>query len=247
MIMRIPPKKDIWTAVGFMVLTVALVLSSVWAWEQFLKTPPYVSQERYPIRGLDVSYHNGFMNLDAARKDGYEFIFIKASEGTDFRDENFGINYRKAQHAGMKTGAYHFFRFDKDGVEQAINFLKAVDIRKLELGLAVDVEQQGNPKGIPADTVKQRLLDMAEYLYLKGHRVIFYTNKAGYEEYMMDILPGYPLWICSFSETPFDAAWTFWQYDHHGKVEGIRGDVDLNAFCGSREDWERYLSEGSVQ
>lgn len=41
-----------------------------------------------------------------------------------------------------------------------------------------------------------------------------------------------------FSEHPIDAEWTYWQYDHHGKVNGIRGDVDLNAFNGTRKEFE---------
>lgn len=240
--MRIPPKKDIYTAIGFLLLTVALLFSCVWAWHQFMTSPPYVSPERYPVRGIDISAHNGLMNLDAARADGIDFVYIKASEGESFRDQNFNINYRKAQHAGLKTGAYHFFRFDKDGVVQAKNFLSAVGSRRLELGLAVDVELHGNPADMDPDVVKQRLADMAEYLFLKGHRVVFYTNRSGYEKYLMDTFAGYPLWICSFSDHPIDADWTFWQYDHHGRVDGIRGDVDLNAFNGSREEWVQYLS-----
>lgn len=235
---RIPPKKDIWTAIGFLVLVVILAFSCIWVWEQYLTTPPYVDPERYPVRGIDVSSHNGNIDFSKVRADGYEFVFIKASEGSDFRDKNFQTNYTKARKAGIKTGAYHFFRFDKDGVDQAINFLKAVDNRKLDLGLAVDVEQQGNPEGIDKELITERLTAMAEYLYLKGYRVTFYTNKTGYEEFLMESFPGYPLWICSFSEHPIDADWTYWQYDHHGKVNGIKGDVDLNAYNGTREEFE---------
>lgn len=78
------------------------------------------------MKGIDVSAHNGMMNLDAAADDGIEFIFIKASEGENFRDENFVLNYQKARHAGMKVGAYHFFRFDVDGVKQAVNLMRSV-------------------------------------------------------------------------------------------------------------------------
>ncbi len=235
---RIPPKKDIWTAIGFLVLVVILAFSCIWVWEQYLTTPPYVDPERYPVRGIDVSSHNGNIDFSKVRADGYEFVFIKASEGSDFRDKNFQTNYTKARKGGIKTGAYHFFRFDKDGVDQAINFLKAVGNRKLDLGLAVDVEQQGNPEGIDKELITERLTAMAEYLYLKGYRVTFYTNKTGYEEFLMESFPGYPLWICSFSEHPIDADWTYWQYDHHGKVNGIKGDVDLNAYNGTREEFE---------
>lgn len=240
--MRIPPKKDIIVAGWFLLCIILLVFASWWAWHEFISSPPYVDPERYPVRGIDVSSHNGLMNLDAAADDGVEFIFIKATEGVSFVDENFKINYWKAQHAGLKTGAYHFFRFDKDGVEQAMHFLKVVDRRRLELGLAIDVEQQGNPTDIDTALVVERLAAMVEYLNLRGYHVMLYTNRDGYEKFLMDTFPGYPLWICSFSEYPIDADWTFWQFNHHGAVKGIRGDVDLNVFNGSREEWERYLS-----
>lgn len=239
--MKIPPKKDIYVAIAFLLTTLALVGAGYWAWRQFITTPPYVDPERYPIRGIDVSSHNGLMNLDAAAKDGIEFIFIKASEGADFKDSNFKINYWKAQHAGMKVGAYHYFRFGTDGVKQAINFLDAIGEHRLDLNLVIDVEDQGNVKGVSMDKIQENLAAMVDYLCLRGHRVIFYTNKAGYEKYLMQNFPGFPLWICSFSENPIDADWSFWQFDHHAKIDGIRGDVDLNTFNGTRKDWQQYL------
>lgn len=193
------------------------------------------------MRGIDVSSHNGMMNLDAAARDGIEFIFIKASEGKSFRDPNFNINYQKASHAGMKIGAYHFFRFDVDGVKQAKNLLGAIGKRHLDLGVAIDVEQEGNAAGVDSIAIASRLEKMVEYLNLSGLRVTFYSNRAGYYDYIRDVAPGSCLWICSFQSDPINAEWTFWQYDHHGSVDGIRGDVDLDAFCGSRAEWQNYL------
>lgn len=242
-ILKFPARiKDRYAALGFIVLAVILGFTCIWAWRQFITSPPYVDPERYPIRGIDVSRHNGLMNLDAAASDGIEFIFIKASEGIDFRDENFRINYHKARHAGLKIGAYHFFRFDRDGVLQAKNFLKAIGMRPLQLGVVIDVEQQGNPKDVAIADITERLTRMKEYLNLKGYRVTFYTNVDGYYEYLAENFPGSPLWICSFSEIPFNGEWTFWQYNHRGHVAGIRGDVDLNVFCGNRKEWESYLN-----
>ena len=225
----------------FSAVFVLLGLSAVWAWHTFISTPPYVDSERYPIRGIDVSAHNGMMNLDAAAEDGIKFVFIKATEGETFRDENFKLNYSKAGHAGLKRGAYHYFRFDKDGVLQAINLLDAVKGLEPELGLVIDVEDAANPATDP-DTVITRLMQMTDYLILKGHRVMFYTNIRGYEKYLMEEFPGYLLWICSFSENPINADWTFWQYNHRGKVKGIKGNVDLNVFIGDEKDWEKYLN-----
>lgn len=233
--------RDLRVAFGFLAVASLLVFASVWAYRQFLTTPPYVDPARYPVRGIDVSAHNGMMNLDAAYRDGYEFIFIKASEGDTFRDQNFRINYDKASHAGMKIGAYHFFRFDCGGVSQAKNFINAIGERPLDLGVAIDVEEQNNALGIDSIQIAKRLQSMVEYLNMSGYRVTLYSNRAGYYDYILQTAPGACLWICSFNSVPINAEWTYWQYDHHGHVDGIRGDVDLNAFCGSRDDWQRFL------
>ncbi len=239
---RRKPKADIEAAIDFVLVAALLAFASVWAYREFMTTPPYVDPDRYPVRGIDVSNHNGAIDFDKAAEAGIEFAFIKASEGATFRDKSFHTNYLKAKHARIKTGAYHFFRFDVDGVTQAVNFLGAVGYRKLDLGLAIDVEKHGNPEGIAADSIAKRLSEMVDYLNLMGHRVTFYTNRDGYYDYILQTMPGSPLWICSFAETPINAEWTFWQYDHHGKVAGINGDVDLNAFCGNRQEWENFLS-----
>lgn len=235
--------RDRKTALWFLLVTILLILASYFAVNQYFTTPPYVDAQRFPVRGIDISSHNGMMNLDAAAGDGIEFVFIKASEGIGFRDPNFAINYSKAGHAGLKRGAYHFFRFDRDGVEQAINLLRVIGNRKLELGIALDVEEHGNPADVPTDSIQQRLQDMVDFLNLKGYRITFYTNEAGYERYLYQNFRGFPLWICSFSDDTANDDFTYWQFNHRGKVAGIRGNVDLNAFGGNRRKWQEHLDE----
>ena len=243
--MRLPfiKRHDITSAIDFLFVAVLLVFASVWAWSQFMESPPYVDPVRYPVKGIDVSSHNGMMNLDAARKDGVEFIFIKASEGVTFRDQNFNLNYSKARHAGMKIGAYHFFRFESDGVTQAMNLLRVIGDRELDLDVAIDAEKHGQKRNVPKDSVIDRLSAMADYLAMKGRNVIFYTNRDGYYDYLSPIFSDYPIWICSFSEYPLDADWQFWQFNHHGRIKGIRGDVDINVFNGSKKEFEEYCTE----
>lgn len=230
--------------IAWFLLVVALLGGAGWwAWHKYVTTPPYVDPDRFPVRGIDISAHNGYANLDAVAAEGYDFVWIKASEGKGFRDPNFALNYDKARKAGLKTGAYHFFRFDRDGIQQARNLLNVIGKRDLELGIAIDVEEYGNPAGIPLDSIKNRLQVMVEYLNMKGHRVTFYSNRKGWEDILRDEYEGFPLWVCSFTDNSTADDWTFWQFNHHGKVSGVRGDVDINVFRGSREEWEEYLNE----
>lgn len=239
------PTKDLLAAGCFLLVCILLVFASIWAYRQFITTPPYVDPERYPVRGIDISSHNGIIDFQEVARSGIEFVFIKATEGRDFKDKRFRSNYDKARAAGLKTGIYHFFRFDRDGVEQALNLMRTVGKRRPELGIVIDVEKTGNPDTIATETVTRRLSEMVDYLNLLGHRVMFYSNREGYYEYLADTFPGAPLWICGFSENPINAEWTFWQFNHRGRVDGISGDVDLNAFCGSREEWQSFL-EGNL-
>ena len=238
------PWKDLVAAAVFLSVCALLGFAAVWAYHTFISTPPYVDPEKYPVRGIDISAHNGDVDMQKVANDGYEFVFIKATEGKDFKDKNFRINYDRAVKAGLKTGVYHFFRFDRDGVEQAINLMKAVGKRRPDMGIVIDVEKTGNPEGIPTDSVLTRLSQMVDYLNLLGNRVMFYTNRDGYYEFLAENFPGAPLWICGFSENPINAEWTFWQFNHRGKVDGIKGDTDLNAFCGNREEWHNFLNGG---
>ncbi|MBD5358440.1 MAG: lysozyme [Bacteroides sp.] len=236
-----PKYKDILVAGGFLMVCMLLIFASMWAYHQFITTPPYVDPIKYPVRGIDVSSHNGNIDFKKVAAAGIEFVFIKATEGANFKDKNFRINYLNAKAAGLKTGVYHFFRFDRDGVEQAINLLTTIGSRTPELGMVIDVEKSGNPDSIPTELINRRLIEMVDYLNLLGHRVMFYTNLDGYYDYLADSFPGYPLWICRFQANPINAEWTFWQFSHRGRINGIKGDVDMNAFCGNHLEWESYL------
>lgn len=235
--MRKRPLKDIVIAILFVLVVCLLIFSIIWVYHEYRYSPPYVDETKYPVKGIDVSRHNGRIDYRKVKESGIDFVFVKASEGETHRDSLFSVNIDEARVAGLATGAYHFFRFDREGVDQAVNFLQAVGGRRPELGLVIDVEQAGNPE-VPKEEVKRKLTTMVEYMNLLGYPVMIYTNLDGYYDYIEEILPGCALWICRFKENPINAEWTFWQYDHHGKVAGVQGDVDLNVFNGSRKEWE---------
>src|SRR5690349_2704594 len=65
----------------------------------------------YPVRGIDVSHHQNEIDWRKVAHDDVSFAFIKATEGGDHRDTRFATNWKEAQAAGLKVGAYHFFTF----------------------------------------------------------------------------------------------------------------------------------------
>lgn len=206
-----------------------------------------VDRERYPVAGIDISAHNGVVDFDSLAAARIDFVFVKASEGTAFRDAAFLRNYAAARRTDITVGAYHFFRFDCDGRRQAVNFMAALGGVLPDLPLAIDVEEFGNPAQVSTATVVARLEAMVAELRAAGYKVLIYTNKNGYwrfvHKHFDNVLRDDPeVWICSFSDPPLPKReWRLWQHSHKARVPGVKGDVDMNTFNGTREQWHRWL------
>lgn len=206
-----------------------------------------IERERYPVCGIDISAHNGNIDFDEIVADSIDFVMIKATEGTNFKDSRFHDNYRKARQAGLLIGAYHFFRFDTDGKMQGLNFVHTIRGKHFDFPLIIDVEEWGNTKSTDTNLIVERLQALIDHLETECYSVMIYTNKDGYARFIRDRFEDYPLWICSFTDPPLDddERWTLWQYSHWGSVDGIDTEVDLNTFNGSRDQWDRWIYNNS--
>lgn len=209
-----------------------------------------VDRYRYPIAGIDVSKHNGEIDFDQVSDDNYQFVFIKASEGKTYQDDAFERNYAGARNAGLKVGAYHFFRKNRSGKEQADNFLNVIKGKPMDLPLVIDLEDDwGNGVNIDRKLALERVLDMINILSDKGYPVMIYTNLDGYGKYYKDMLGDHDLWLCSFTSPDLlpEMPHCIQQFSHEGNVAGVKGDVDLNVFRGTKKEWNRYLDHVQKQ
>lgn len=212
-----------------------LVELGVIVYGRFFAEGDVPDRERYPLRGIDISHHNGHVDFDLlAREDSdVGFLYVKATEGTGFVDPDFVRNSSGGISSGVPTGAYHFFRYDVDGELQALNFVAALRGRNFSLPPAIDVEDWGNPDGHATAAIVERLRNMIRYMQSAGYAPIIYTNVDGYYRVVKGNFDDIPLWISSFSYPPLPTdpdcrRWSIWQYSHRGSVSGIGSDTDLN-------------------
>lgn len=196
----------------------------------------------YDIVGIDISAHNGDIDFEKVRDAGVKFVYIKATEGGTFKDRRFIENLRQAREAGLKVGAYHFFRFDTPGYIQGLNFAASIKGRKLDLPAVIDIEEFSNPNFQATRLVLERLTEMADYLEEHGYRIMFYTNKKGYARFIRGRFESYPLWLCSLGSLPDSPECDIWQATHHGRVSGIDSDVDINVYPHPASTWEAFAS-----
>lgn len=91
-------------------------------------TEPSVAEQPFATRGqplgLDVSSWQGSVDWSSVGANGARFAYVKATEGTSYRNSEFGAQYTGASSVGLLRGAYHFGRPDvSDGATQARFFV----------------------------------------------------------------------------------------------------------------------------
>ncbi len=136
-------------------------------------------RSRYPVRGIDVSHHQGEIEWAKVAADDVTFAYIKATEGGDFRDKAFARNWSEARKAGIATGAYHFYTFCRPAADQAQNIIATVPKEADALPLVIDLEFGGNCAAAPeAPHLKAEITLLLERVEAHfGQTAILYVTK----------------------------------------------------------------------
>ena len=208
----------------------------------------YPSRAEYPLRGVDVSHHQGTIDWVRLARAGNDFAYIKASEGVTFRDSRFAANWSGAESAGVLPGAYHFFTLCAPGADQAGNFLDAAPPSpRPSLPPAVDLEFGGNcgrrptPEAFAVEL--QRFLQRIETAW--GRRAVLYVTSEFYRIYLEGRFPENPLWVRDIFWTPRftgERGWRFWQYASRGRLPGVRRFVALTVIRGTAREFAGFTA-----
>lgn len=221
--------------------------SATWFWIKHPSdSPEYRTYEsfnikipkKYSIHGIDVSYYQGKIDwpqVKSMEEDGVkvDFAFIKATEGLLLVDPYFQRNWREAPKAGVKVGAYHFFRPKKNGLWQANFFLQTITFEKGDLPPVVDIESLD---GVSAKEMRKQLNAFIIRVEDKtGKKPIIYSGLKFYQDYLSGYYDGYDFWVAHYHQEKLKlpkSAWKFWQHSDKARINGINHKVDFNAFNG---------------
>jgi lysozyme len=236
--------KKRWKLFGILLGLFAVILIAVWltvfilAKQKKIFINKWFVNEANSTIGVDVSAYQADINMNMLKDQNIEFIYIKATEGSAHKDARFAENWKNAEEAGLRSGAYHFFSYDSEGKTQAENFIEQVgpDLKGRLLPV-VDVEYYGDKEQNPPEkeAVVRELrayLELIEQEY--GVKPMIYTRSDVYDKYLKGEFDEYKKWMSSLY-TPlnwnYKDDWYIWQYLNRGVLEGYSGGetyIDLN-------------------
>lgn len=186
---------------------------------------------------IDLSnWQKGTFDFHAAKQAGLKGVFHKATEGTGYKDGNYGLRRAQVHDAGLPFGAYHFARpAVSDGKTQARYFLSFAKPHRGDLRPMLDLEDNGG-KSITALTAWVGDF-VAECVAQTGAPPFIYTKFNLARHFNC------PLWTARYSNTngaPYVAhpwkTYTVWQFSNGvygwpNSEPGV-GHVDLNTLNG---------------
>lgn len=187
--------------------------------------------------GIDVSHYQRVTDWHQVAAAGIEFVMVKATEGTGYRDPACAGHVGGAAAAGLLCGLYHYAHPAATlASAEAANLCRAWDLNPGAHTLPVGLDLEQAHRYSPVATVRWCVDWLQRVEAHTGTRPIIYTSASWCEALgnAVDELAPWPLWVAHYTTKPAPALprawdrWLWWQHTSKGRVAGIPGYVDLN-------------------
>lgn len=186
------------------------------------------------LKGIDVSHHQGAIDWTKVKAD---FALIRAGYGKYAYQEDpcFEDNIKGAYNAGIPVGVYWYsYAGDVESAKQEAEVcLQVINPYKDKIVLPVFFDQEYEP-AIKAASYQVRTQCCVEFIRAveaAGYRAGMYASKNWLDNRIdAGALPeSCTVWVAQYSnKCTYKGRYTIWQYTSNGKVDGIKGRVDLN-------------------
>ena len=201
------------------------------------------------VHGMDVSYYDDSVDWTRAHAAGIDFAFIRATDGTQYKDPKFATYWEGARAAGVMRGAYQFFRPAEDPIAQADLLLQLMGPRQpSDLPPVIDVEVSGGLT--PAQVTASVHAWVAHVAAAIGRQPIVYAGLYSWPTLTNGAdLTTSPLWLAQYTTaacpnipSPW-TQWLFWQHSDTGVVDGVASaQLDLNIFNGTMAELQAFAA-----
>lgn len=211
--------------------------------------------------GLDVSSWQGSVNWAAVKSNGARFAYVKATEGTTYKNPYFGAQIGGATSVGLIRGAYHFAAPSaSDGATQAFYFVNnggGWSADGITMPPTLDIEDNpygGTNKcyGMSPSQLTTWVRDFTSTIYrLTNKQAMIYTGYWFWRDCLgntTEFSSTNPLWLASYytNSPAIPGGWstyTIWQYanDYADASQTVKATFpgDQNVFNGTMDQLRR--------
>lgn len=192
-------------------------------------------------KGIDVSKYQGNIDWQEVSEDGVEFAIIRLGvrgyeSGKIVLDDYFDQNMKEANEAGILTGVYFFTQAvsEEEAIEEADFVIEHLQEYDVTAPVVFDVEKieesDGRMNGLTQQERTDITIAFCEKIKEAGYVPMIYGNIKCFGK-LLDLtrLEDYQKWFAFYDEYlyyPYSV--DMWQYSEMGKVNGIKGNVDIN-------------------
>lgn len=184
--------------------------------------------------GVDLSVHNGSVDMAKVKASGKSFVFLREGYGDELsypgqKDARFETNYKNTKAAGLHIGAYHYMYATNVNAakREAQGFLNNLKGKSFDYPIALDIEESSQYKltNSTVEAITKAFMDICEQA---GYYVMLYSYESFLTaKFSAAFRSKYDVWCANVSRQP-SISYGIWQYSFMGMIPGISGRVDLN-------------------
>lgn len=188
------------------------------------------------VHGIDLSHYQGQVFWESVGMNTkMQYVYLKATEGSDRIDSHFERNIDLAHRYGLKVGSYHFFRPKTNLTVQLENFKAQCLPGEQDLIPMIDIETVGGLSDEAFCDSLLKFISLVETAYKQ--KPLLYTYRNFYNQHMLGKVDDYQLMIAMYTnDEPVLADgrdYTMWQYSCKGRIAGVSSYVDKSRFVGN--------------
>ena len=195
------------------------------------------------VTGIDVSVYQKKIDWEKVKAAGVDFAIIRLGyrsydeDGELALDSKYKENLRGAKKAGLDVGVYFFSqaKTTAEAIKEARYVVRHIRGKGITYPVVFDMEPIDGADRI-TDLNAEEKTEIADafcqVIERNGYTPMIYGNPQWLRKHVnLEYLTKYDTWLAHYAdETDYPYAFKMWQYSHTGKVNGIKGHVDLNMY-----------------
>ena len=223
----------------------------------------YKGDENYTVRrGIDVSEFQGKIDWEKVKKEGYDFVFVRAGHrtfhtGSLEKDTRAIKNLTRAEEAGLDVGVYVFSQAVsiKEAIEEAELCLDVIEESGVEITLPVvfdpeiQIEYDARINYISSKQFTDNAVAFCETIKEAGFTPAIYANCSTETDILnLSRLENAEIWYADYNSVPESPyRFTYWQYTNMGWVDGIpETETDLNLWFVPKDSSKKDSTKKST-